>query len=552
MIKRMSYRSCKWLMISAVIVALSSCQKEELVPVVEQEVSLESDGLLKTVLGKKLENPYSVSNMKRALEILRESNPNGRTLGDDIEIQTTDYYVRFFARTDEELEHLEADSLHLYDYPLDHEIDSLGDYYIDPDLNPEEGKWYYTSVPVDYQFPDIEHEVLEELFLIEEDTTEFSNGRIASMDFLHQLEDEALKLTDNWEEPLNEDNQPNARRKKRNPVGYVRVWDTSRNRLVGVEGVKVRTRRWFSYGRAWTNSSGYYRINRAYRRSVHYKVFFENSSGFKIWASTIALWKAGHHVGKHNRNGYDINIYTNSRAWRFATVNNAVVKYRRFCAQLGVGLPASNLRIAALDKTGASGAPMLRRTWGVFGFTSKSALKSFLWKANKISLSLNAIATMIKFALPDIIIKAGSRNTQSVYDVTFHELAHASHHKKAGNNYWVKYINYIITYGAYGVGTGNNAGIYGIGEMWGNYFGTECLNREYGRNFWTNARRNENWFNPGFLENADNITDLSTAEIFSCLTSSTDTFGDLRNQLKNKTNNDAQVDNAWNNYTDWP
>ena len=58
--------------------------------------------------------------------------------------------------------------------------------------------------------------------------------------------------------------------------------------------------------------------------------------------------------------------------------------------------------------------------------------------------------------------------------------------------------------------------------------------------------------NPGFLENADNITDLSTAEIFSCLTSSTDTFGDLRNQLKNKTNNDAQVDNAWNNYTDWP
>jgi hypothetical protein len=38
----------------------------------KQEVSLESDGLLKTVLGKKLENPYSVSNMKRALEILRE------------------------------------------------------------------------------------------------------------------------------------------------------------------------------------------------------------------------------------------------------------------------------------------------------------------------------------------------------------------------------------------------------------------------------------------------------------------------------------------------
>ena len=160
---------------------------------------------------------------------------------------------------------------------------------------------------------------------------------------------------------------------------------------------------------------------------------------------------------------------------------------------------------------------------------------------------------MIKFALPDFIIRAkSSLGNVNVYVVTFHELAHASHHNKAGNSYWVKYINYIITYGAYGDGTGNNAGVCGIGEMWGNYFGAVCRVREFGSGHWRPFGRDKDWYNPGFMRDVDNISDVSTAEVFSCLTSSTDTFGDLRNQLKTKTTNDVQVDNAWTNYTDWP
>lgn len=61
----------------------------------------------------------------------------------------------------------------------------------------------------------------------------------------------------------------------------------------------------------------------------------------------------------------------------------------------------------------------------------------------------------------------------------------------------------------------------------------------------------EDWYNSEFLQDVDNISDVTTTEIFSCLTSGTDTFSDLRSQLKTKAINDAQVDNAWANYADW-
>ena len=78
----------------------------------------------------------------------------------------------------------------------------------------------------------------------------------------------------------------------------------------------------------------------------------------------------------------------------------------------------------------------------------------------------------------------------------------------------------------------------GIGEMWGN-------------NWWGNFPKNLDWYNPGFLKNVDNIPDVTTVEIFFCLTSSTDIFDKLISQLKTKTVNDGQVDNAFANYTDW-
>ena len=247
-----------------------------------------------------------------------------------------------------------------------------------------------------------------------------------------------------------------------------------------------------------------------------------------------------------------MNFYTNNRAWSWATVNNATVKYLNYCTKFGVGKPHSNLRIVALRGTGPSAAPMLRRVWGIYGFTSKSKVKNFLAKANGISISLNTLAHMLKFIQPDLIIRAGSsKGTNRVFSVTFHELAHASHFKKVGSSYWIKYINYIITYGAYGTGKGKNAGYCGVGEMWGNYIEWLFLDNEFpSKNYPFN--KNEDWYNPGFMLDVDNIKDITTKEIFSCLSSTTNSFNKLVSQLKTKTNYDVQIDNAFANYNDWP
>ena len=80
-------------------------------------------------------------------------------------------------------------------------------------------------------------------------------------------------------------------------------------------------------------------------------------------------------------------------------------------------------------------------------------------------------------------IKAhASQGTDGVFETTFHELAHASHFRKVGNGYWIKYINYIITYGAYGNGRGKNAGLCALGEAWGNHIGHFLTIQEFGNN----------------------------------------------------------------------
>nr|WP_298868851.1 hypothetical protein [uncultured Allomuricauda sp.] len=447
---------------------------------------------------------------------------------------------------------------------MDVEILEEGDYLPAEDSVNVESKWVYTSVPVDYKFhPGVKYEKIEDLFLPEpahieeedmedgEETTTVAGKTKISKQFLFDLEDEALRLTGNYENPEEYGNSQTERRKRR-PLGYVKVKNTVTGRMDPVVGVKIKTRRWFKWAKGWTNSQGYYSVNRRYRRPVRYTVVFKNTLGFKVWRSVVSISSARYRAGQHGNGGHNINLYTNNSAWSWATVNNATVKYLNYCTKFGVGKPHSNLRIVALGGTGPSAAPMLRRVWGVYGFTSKSKVKNFLAKANGISLSLNTLAHMLKFIQPDLIIRAGaSKGTDGVFSVTFHELAHASHFKKVGSGYWIKYINYIITYGAYGNGKGRNAEYCGVGEMWGNYIEWLFLDNEFpSKNYPSN--KNEDWYNPGFMLDVDNIKDITTMEIFSCLTSTTNSFNKLVSQLKTKTNYDGQIDNAFASYNDWP
>lgn len=504
----------------SVVLLLFACKEEVLVQqepqsALEEIISENSDGQI--VLGKKLENPYSVENMKKAYTSLMEKKKNskkqylGKVLTDETQIEVTDYYVKFLVENDVQKSLLVADSLNLSVIPLDVEVEEEGDYYVDESTPVEEAEWLYTSVPKDYNFhPEITYKIIEELFLFEEPETDeetegitiSGKGNIAT-NFLLDLEDEALQLTNNWEAP--EKGTGLLARSRATPKGWIRVINTETGEAEGVEGVKVVTRRWFKWGRAYTTSNGYYRINKSYRRDVNYKIHFENKSGFKIWQSIVNIHHATYRMGKHSKRGRDITFNTNSVGWSWSTVNNATLQYFRYCDQFGIGRPHNNLRIVASRGEGSSSAPMLRRTLGHIKVAQ--ALTFLTTVATKGSAAYFWIA--VRFVLPDIIIRANSGNgTQGVYSTTFHELAHASHYKKVGNAYWGRYIDKIIANWfedknrPYGNGTGKDHELIALGEAWGFHMGYFLTIQRFGA---TNEVLNLNAF--------DNFDPLDRPEV---------------------------------------
>ena len=124
--------SYRLLILALMGIFIYSCQKEEPSPIESAQVENEQINMSgMTQLGKKLENPYSVTNMKRAWESLNKSSKVSKNGN----IETTHLYVKFSPKTEEELDMLKRDStLVLYQIPLDYEVTGNGDFYHDPEV----------------------------------------------------------------------------------------------------------------------------------------------------------------------------------------------------------------------------------------------------------------------------------------------------------------------------------------------------------------------------------------------------------------------------------
>lgn len=108
-----------YLLTLLIIVGLFSCQKEiETNPDNQGRANddIEPQGMI--VLGKKLENPYSLKNMKKAYENLKNSGQLKSGSVEDFEITATHLYVRFLPEDTNDLNKLWADkSIELFDFP---------------------------------------------------------------------------------------------------------------------------------------------------------------------------------------------------------------------------------------------------------------------------------------------------------------------------------------------------------------------------------------------------------------------------------------------------
>lgn len=293
--------------------ALLSCEKNEM-EVVTTDYYLTSRtesvnrAIRPMVLGEKLNNPFTVENMMAALDTLKahadqlDGCMKAPASVDEIEITTTDLYVRFLPNDSAQYRLLINDStLTLFDFPLDYEIIQYGDYYIDPTTDGNY-TWLYTRVPEDYQAPQgIEYEILSELFLYENSpyySEEIIDNEEASkvkskydsdmIDALKTIKAISFFNTGNEYGEENSTDAPSGMKIIRKAVQKRFLWKTwteyeyypsgtinvesyhSINKegittvnsttltAVPLQGVKVHFWNWFKWNSAYTNESGYY------------------------------------------------------------------------------------------------------------------------------------------------------------------------------------------------------------------------------------------------------------------------------------------------------
>ncbi|MFP4089572.1 MAG: hypothetical protein ACLFT3_04655 [Cyclobacteriaceae bacterium] len=485
------------------------------------------------------------------------------------QLEASHRYARFFPQSYEEVAELVNDTtLSLYQYPLDYEVVSEGNYYQDPDLPEGALMSFYTVVesghPLNYR---VQYEVMTDLYLPEEHEIE--------------LEDEAYLVAGMKPLPSLE----NSRRY--NPSGWIHVEDNALGRQVPVRNAHVRIKRLFRIENVRTNEHGYWYSPKRYRGDVIVKVIFEHP--YVDIRSTFfeTFWSARKKLDQGNKpQGRRYVLRHGTKEWGWATAFNGVMEYYDYCRRFGITTPPLNLKMYVHRKNGdpafGGSAPMLDKGYKYFNI-NWDFVRS--WLLNK---ALGGVATvlgaLLKETMPDVIINYNQNDTNEadIIETLYHELAHASHYAKVGNGFWSRYISYIINYGSYGDGTRRDAPMVAISEAWGFYTGWFLAQDKYGRNAIVSNAASENydplqvgngtgiatrrtragvatgfvgWIPAGIMQDLtdnnadlvrtgfrDNVTGYNTRSLFNALDSDVDSPQDFRDRLLRENSNRDRAD----------
>jgi hypothetical protein len=420
-------------------------------------------------LGNKKNNPFTVENMQAALDTLR-AHPDSlsgcmkapSTSLDDIEITTTDLYVRFLPQDSTQYKQLKNDTtLTLFDFPLDYEIKQDGDYYKDPTLTGNY-TWLYTRVPVGYQPPaGITYEVLANLFIME-NSPYYSEEKMSSVGAMKAKSEfatnrnEALKtikaiaffITGNPYGDIKSTQTPSF-----SPTGLMRVaksvkhkflwwsWTTTdyypsgtikvqgyhqMNSSAGVtnyststdvplKGVKIQLWSWFKWVSAYTNENGYYESDTSFDLDPQHYIYFTGRNGNnswdldRVWFWGVCMWVQKYSLGAHSRDNYDATICNNSDAWDACLTNNAFYEYMTICDKEGMSRPPAHLQVALrVYLSGSSSAPLFQNHTNTL---TTSVLAGFC-ASTFVTAGATAPATAAYMgflnSLPDILLSGGS------------------------------------------------------------------------------------------------------------------------------------------------
>jgi hypothetical protein len=345
-------------------------------------------------------------------------------------------YIKFKPKTEEELDLLKRDStLVLYDIPLDFEVEENGNFYHDPEVPIDQPTYQYTFISVNKQLPSgVAYEILEELFIPDEEGDyEETSKSFASKTTIDQLVDESLKLTGNIDE--NEIGSSLTAKSKWRPAGTIRVYDHVTRSYVGVSGVQVRARRWFTTHKGFSDNNGRYSCDGRFRRDANYSIKWDRYE-YSIRSGTIgqAVLNGPKRRGDWNEDlGSSSSSIVNDKQQYYALIHQGALDYY-YGSRFGLTSPPRNsflkrqLKIAARTENGQSSYVKARRIW--FG--------------------------------ADISLQAWNRSSDRVYGTIIHELAHAAHRQVDGSAYndvvWDAYTGPCTSFnGCDNLGpTGNN------------------------------------------------------------------------------------------------
>ncbi len=450
-----------------------------------EAVSVDNEKFGNTIiLGKKLNNPYSLKNMQAAYDSLCMAS-GVATRSVDM-LQPTHLYVRFLPKDSVDINRLDKEKLDLFCYPLDYDVEQWGDYYHDPSIPADQPTWQYTRVPVGYDFPDVQYEILDTCF-IPEDEDEVETRMAGNAFSLGDLEDAAYEHSGNGDMLVKDE-----LRAKHSPCGTFTVYNDKTKKYEGVAGIAVRMGKFVKWFHVYTDRDGYYFTKSTFRTDPHYWIYFDNKKGFKIGSWSVFANARLCAMGKHSNKGYSHAFEKGSEMWAHCLVNNATYyMYENYESYI-----PSDMRLWVLDNSGKGSAAML-------GHKTASKQKILAVMGASLGLGSAAVETLIPALTalaPDIIVGSEGKGAWKLYETTCHELAHSMHFKKVGKNYWDKYIDGIIELrnkGLYGYSDkdSNFSGYIGVGETWGYAMGYYMANKYFGTNI-NPADEYDFWFAP--------------------------------------------------------
>ena len=465
------------------------------------------------VLGSRLDDPYTVENMTKALGSLYP------TKSDRVVVEATHLYMRFLPADDGEFDELVDAGLELLDHPVDYEVIREGDYYHDPEIPEDQITWQYAVVEKDAAYPKhIRHEILDECHIPATDGSTKADGIDWS-----EVEREAFRLTGN--EGLLSSGNTKAR-ESGTPQGRITIVDDKTGEgPVGVRGVKVSCNSFVKFAHDYTDDEGYYKMNKNFNSRPRYRIVFKNKCGFAIGFNLLFQPASASTLGQKSPKGADLRISSSSERKLFtrSVVNNAAYEYFKSCRNDDENMrtPPSNLRIWLFQNLDVSSAVMLQQG----ALIDDSVISDFLGE----------YTFLLKLFLPDLTIGLrGADDYAEVYSRTIHELAHASHFMQVGKGYWNEYIKYVITsfvtsgFITYGTGSEEGAGYCEIGEMWAYYLQSKFYRERYGDP--ETAFGTEYWFYPQILLYLDD-RGLNKYRIFAALTSDINSREMLKKKL---------------------